>query len=35
VETVRGIGYRLISPSRGAAPAAASATSPDASPDVD
>jgi DNA-binding response OmpR family regulator len=34
VETVRGIGYRLVSPSRGAAPAAASAASPGASPDV-
>jgi DNA-binding response OmpR family regulator len=35
VETVRGIGYRLVSPSRGAAPAAASTASPDASPEVD
>ncbi|MGD0247596.1 MAG: response regulator transcription factor [Candidatus Limnocylindrales bacterium] len=35
VETVRGIGYRLVSPSRGAAPVATSPASADVSPDVD
>jgi two-component system alkaline phosphatase synthesis response regulator PhoP len=35
VETVRGIGYRLVSPSRGGVPGAASSASPVTSPNVD